>query len=373
MIEIKKVNLKSKKELKKFIKFDWEIYKGDENWVPPLIIDMLSKFNEKKNPLFKHSIIQPFLAYKDNKISGKIVATINKNYNEFQNEKVVFFGFFETINDYEVAEALFNAVAEFGKENGMEKIMGPASFTTNDVVGMLIDNFDEPPVIMMPYNKPYYNDFVTKYGMQKAKDLLAYKLQAEGADLPDRVKRMVEIVQKRSKIVLRSLNVKKFKEEVEKIRIIYNDAWEKNWGFVPWTKEEFEHEAADLKQVVEPDLALIAEIDGEPVGFSLAVPDANVAIKYANGRLFPFGLFKILHYWKTIDHGRLLTLGVRKKYRKRGFESLFYYYSLLNGQKLGWKWGELSWILEDNEAMKHGIELMGGKVYKTYRVYEKNL
>ncbi len=371
MIEVKEV--KSKKDLKKFIKFEWQVYKGDKNWVPPLIIDMLSNFNPKKNPIFKHSKIQPYLAYKDGKIAGRIVATINNNYNEFQNEKVVFFGFFETFNDFEVAKALLDKVKEFGKENGMEKIMGPASFTTNDIVGMLIENFDEPPVIMMPYNPPYYNDLVNRYGLIKEMDLLAYKLDAQKVELPDRVKRMVEYLRKRSKVVLRKINIKKFDEEVEKIRIIYNDAWEKNWGFVPWTKEEFEHVAKDLKQVVIPDLALIAEIDGEPVGFSIAIPDANVAIKHANGRLFPFGLIKILYYFNKIDHGRLLTLGVRKKFRKRGIESLFYYESLMNGKKLGWKWGELSWILENNEPIKHGVELMGGKVYKRYRVYSKKI
>ncbi len=373
MIEVKRVNIDSKKELKKFIKFEWQIYKGDKNWVPPLIIDMLSKFNKKKNPLFKHSLVQPFLAYKDGKVAGRIVGTINKNYNEFQEEKVIFWGFFEVINDYDVAKALFDEVAKFGKENGMEKMMGPASFTTNDIVGMLTDNFGEPPVIMMPYNKPYYNEITSRYGFLKVKDLLAYKMQAEGVEIPDRVKRMFGILKERSNIVVRKMNLKKFHEEVEKIRIIYNDAWEKNWGFVPWTKEEFEYEAADLKQIVVPDLALIAEINGEPVGFSLAIPDANEAIKHANGRLFPFGLVKILYYFNKIKHGRLLTLGVRKKYRKKGYEALFYYESLVAGQKLGWQWAELSWILEDNEIMKRGIELMGGKVYKTYRVYEKKL
>ncbi len=373
MVEIKPVNINKKKELKKFIKFEWEVYKGDRNWVPPLIIDMLSKFNPKKNPIFKHSRIQPFLAYKDGKIAGRVVATVNENYNKFQNEKVVWFGFFELINDFEVAKALLDTVAEFGKTHNMKNMRGPASFTSNDIWGMLLDNFDEPPVIMMPYNKPYYNDLVVQYGMKKIKDLYAYKLEVAGVSLPERVLRMVDYLKQRSNIKFRKLNIKDFNNEVERLRIIYNDAWEKNFGFVPWTKEEFYHEAEDLKQIVVPELALIAEVNGEPAGFTLTIPDANQAIQKINGRLLPFGIFKLLYYFKKIDHARLLTLGVRKKFRKRGIEALFYAESLKVGQKLGYKWGELSWLLEDNEPMKNGIELMGGKVYKRYRVYDIGL
>lgn len=373
MVEVKPINLKSKKELKKYIKFEWEVYKNDKNWVPPLIIDMLSKFDSKKNPLFEHADIQPYIAYKDGKPAGRITAIIHHRHNQFHNEKVVFFGFFDVFDDFDIARALLDTVAEFGMQKGMTVMRGPASFSSNDMWGLLIENFDEPPIVMMPYNPPYYKDLLERYGLVKAKDLLAYKLVADEVQLPERVAKMVEYLKTRSDIVVRKINMKKFNEEVEKIRIIYNDAWEKNWGFIPMTEKEFEHLAKDLKTVVIPDLAFIAEVRGEPAGFSLTLPDANQALKHINGRLLPFGIFKLLYYFKKIDRGRLITLGVRKQFQKRGIEALFYYYSLEEGRRLGWKWAELSWVLEDNELMKRGIELMGGRAYKKYRIYEKNI
>jgi len=373
MIEIREVNLDSKKEIKKFIKFEWEVYKNDKNWVPPLIIDMLTRFNPKKNPFFEHSEVQPYLAYENCKIVGRIVAIVNHLHNQFHNEKVVFFGFFEVLNNFEIAKSLFDKVAEYGREKGMNIMRGPTSFSSNDMWGLLIENFDEPPVVMMPYNPPYYIQLIEKYGFKKAKDLLAYKLDAKSVKLPERVKNMVEYLEKREDIKIRSVNFKDFKNEVKILKEIYNYAWEKNWGFVPMTDKEFEHTAKDLKTISIPEMALVAEVKGEPVGLSVCIPDANFATKRANGRLFPFGLFKILYYFKKIKFGRLLILGVKKDFCKRGLEALFYAKTLEAGIKLGWEGAELSWILEDNELIKRGIELMGGKVYKKYRIYEKEI
>lgn len=373
MVEVKPVDINSKKELKRFIKFEWEVYRGDKNWVPPLIIDMMAKFNLKKNPFFEHSEVQPFIALKENKIAGRITAIINHNHNEFHNEKVVFFGFFEVLNDFEVAKALLDTVAEFGRKKGMNIMRGPASFSSNDTWGLLVENFDEPPVIMMPYNPPYYIELLEKYGLVKAKDLLAYKLDAETAKLPERVEKMVNYLEKREDIRIRSVNFKNLEEEIKILRDIYNDAWEKNWGFVPFTEKEFEHTAKELKTIALPEMTLVVEVKGEPVGLSVCIPDANYAIKFANGRLFPFGIFKILYHFKKIKFGRLLILGVKKDYRKRGIEALFYAKTLEAGKRLGWTGAELSWILEDNELIKRGIELMGGRVYKKYRIYEMNI
>ncbi len=369
MIEVKPV--KTKRELMKFIKLEWKIYKGDKNWVPPLIMDMKSKFNPKKNPLFHHADIQPFIAYRNGEPVGRIVGIIHHIHNEFHKEKTGFFGFFETINDYEVAKELFDTVKEWVKEKGMNTLRGPTSFSSNDMWGLLIDDHKSPPVLMMPYNPVYYKDLIERYGFKKAKDLYAYYLSAQEAEIPPRVERMVKLLEQRGNVKLRNVDLKKnFKKELKILREIYNDAWEYNWGFIPLTEEEFEHIGKDLKQIAMPELIFIAEVNGEPAGWSMTLPDINQALIKINGRLFPFGLFKLLYYAKKINQGRLLTLGVKKKFRKKGIEALFYYYSMKKGKELGWKGAELSWVLEDNELIKHGIELMGGKHYKTYRIYE---
>lgn len=373
MVEIKPFDLSSKKVLKKFIMFEWEIYKGNKNWVPPLIMDMKTMFNPKKNPFHHHSQVQPFLAFKNNKIVGRIVAILNNNHNKAWNEKTGFFGFFEVINNFEAAKALLDKACQWVKDKGMDTLRGPANFSSNDPWGLLIDNYDMPPMVLMTYNPPYYKDLLEQYGFKKLKDLYAYKMSAQGTIMPERVQKITERVLNRKDIVIRSVNMKKFKEEVRMIKSIYNGAWEKNWGFVPATDEEFDHLAADLKAIVQPKLVLIAEVNGEPAGFSLCVPNANEALIKINGRLFPFGIFKLLYYAKKIKTVRFVILGVLDKFRKKGIEGAFYYKSLKTGQELGIEWGELSWILEDNVLMNRGIEFMGAKVYKTYRIYDYKL
>jgi len=372
MLKIESIDLKSKKEIKKFIMFEWEIYKNNKNWVPPLIIDRLTQFNPNKNPFFEHSEVVPFIAIRDNKIVGRIAVILNNNHNKFHNEKTAFFGFFECINDQEVANALFDKVKNWAKEKGMNILRGPANFSSNDNWGLLIDAFNLPPVIMMPYNPPYYKDLIENYGFKKVKDIVAYKLNAD-TPIPERVRRINEYVQSRKEIVIRNLNMKKFENEIKIIKKIYNGAWEKNWGFVPMTDKEFEHLAKDLKPVAEPKLTFIAEVNGEPAGFSLCLPNFNEALIKINGRLFPCGLFKLLYYAKKIKSGRLITLGVLEKFRKKGIEGVFYAKTLEAGRKLNYEWGELSWVLEDNMLMRRGIELMGAKVYKTYRLFDYNL
>ena len=221
MVEIKTIDITSKKQLKEFILFEWEIYKEDKNWVPPLIIDRLTQFNTQKNPFLHHSEIQPFIAYKDNKPAGRIVAILNNNHNKFHNERTGFFGFFESTNDFEVAKNLFNKAIEWHKEKGMDTLRGPANFSSNDCWGLLINAFDLPPQIMMPYNTSYYIDLIEQYGFKKVNDLYAYKLSTQNATIPDRVKRITKYIESRKEIVIRNINMKNFKEEVEKIRMIY--------------------------------------------------------------------------------------------------------------------------------------------------------
>jgi len=364
--------VQNKKDLMKFIKFPFKHYKNDTNWVPPLIIAQKDLLNRKKHPFFKHAEIEFFLAYRDKEIVGRIAAVVDDNHNEFHNEKTGFFGFFETINDFEVAEKLLTTAKKWVKDKGMKKFRGPANPSLNEDCGTLIDAFDSPPVIMMTYNPSYYPELIEKFGLKKAMDLYAYYLDGQAKKMPEKLIRVTEAIRKRKRITIRPMNIKDFANEAKKVWYIYNNAWSKNWGFVPMTEEEFDHLAKDLKQAVVPEVALMAEIDGEPVGFSLALPDLNQALIHTNGRLLPFGLPKILYYSRKIDTLRIIIMGVIHKYQKLGIDALFYIDTWKNGAKKGYTKGEMSWILENNKMMNRAATMLGGEIYKTYRLYEMN-
>jgi len=358
-------------DLARFIKIPFDLYRDDPNWVPPLISERKEFFDRKKNPFFRAAKTRLFLARRHGQYVGRIATCVNFNHNEYHHEEVGFFGFFDVINDYEVADVLFKVAMITIKGEGMKRMIGPASFSTNHEVGMLVDGYDLPPAVMMPYNKPYYNDLVEKFGLKKVKDLLAYHIDQE-AEIDPRLVSVANRIKSREGIVLRSLNMKEFDAEVERINDIYNRAWSKNWGFVPMSRDEFRHMAKDMKQIVDPDLVFIAEVDTEPVGFILSLPDINQALKYTNGRLFPAGLVKLLWHTKVknkIDSLRIITLGIVHEYQKRGLDSLLCLEIFNVGQEKGYTRAEMGWILEDNVMMIKAIEHMGGKPSKRYRMY----
>jgi GNAT superfamily N-acetyltransferase len=272
-----------------------------------------------------------------------------------------------------VANALLDRAADWVKGRGLDRLRGPTNFSTNEDCGLLVENFDDPPMVMMPYNPPYYESLLTGWGLAKVKDLLAHKGTEEVFDrkrfetLYRRVKRA------EPRVAVRGLRMDRFSEEVDLVRDLYNSAWEKNWGFVPMTDAEVDHMAKQLKPIVDPDLALIGEHDGEPVGFALALPDVNQAIRHVNGRLFPFGIFKLFWYIRRINGIRIITLGLKPEYRKSGLATLLYFEIFKRGTGKGHSWGESSWVLEDNQAMLSGLEKMRFWRYKTYRLYEKAL
>jgi hypothetical protein len=367
--------VKNKKDLLDFIKIPWKIYKDDKNWVPPLISERKDFFNPKVNPFYKHAEVILFLAEKEREIVGRIAGLINFRHIETHQEKAGFFGFFESIQDFDVAKKLLDKVKDWLKSKGMELMRGPMNFSVNDELGFLLEGFDSPPVFMMTYNPEYYLDFMERYGMVKAKDLHAYYMEKSILP-PERFKRIAELVRKKKNIVVRKLNLNDFEGEIEKIKTIYNLAWSKNWGAIPMTDEEFEHLAKDFKKIVDPDLVFIAEVEGEPAGFSMALPDINQLLIRLNGRLFPFGIFKLLWFTKfhrVINGLRLLTMGVIHKYQKRGIDTLFYIDTYMNGVKKGYKWAEMSWNLEDNFLINHALETFGAKLYKKYRIYEMKI
>jgi len=361
------------RDRREFMLLPWKIYHGDWNWVPPLIMDLKKLFDKRKHPFFLHSEADFFLARRDGECVGRIAAILNNNHNKFHNERGAFFGFFETINEPAVATALLEKAADWARAQGMTTLRGPTNYSTNDTCGLLVDGFDSPPVILMAYNPRYYVDLIEKAGFSKAMDLYAWWMtKAHGIN--PKILRIGEKVLKEENIQLRTMKVKDFWGEVEIIKKVYNDAWSANWGFVPMTDAEFVFLAEDLKPVVDPRLVLVVEKDGAPVGFSLSLPDYNVALKKINGRLLPFGLLKLLYYKRSIKHIRVLTLGViRKLQTNSGIGAALYMETFRRAVAAGFNAGEFSWTLENNMLINRGMKLLGAEVYKRYRIYERAL
>ena len=359
-----------------FIRLPSSIYKGDPNFVPHLEMERRDFMDPRKHPFFEFGEVEFFLARRAGTVVGRIAAVSNPRYNEFQETNVGFFGLFECVNDASVARALFEKAAEWLRAKGFTSMLGPMSYSTNGEVGLLIEGFTTPPAIMTTYNPPWYAALLEANGFTKAKDLFAWELSSSTPP-PEKVARIAEKIRQREGVTVRPVNLKQFDSEVARVKAMYNSAWEKNWGFVPMTEHEFDHLAKDLKQMVRPELALVAEVKGQPVGFALTIPDANEAIKAANGRLttfgLPIGLAKLLLASRRIRRLRLILLGTVEGYRRRGLDAILYLDTLNKARELGYEGGEISWTLEDNHLVNRAIESMGGKQSKRYRVYEKPL
>lgn len=365
--------VRSVEEREAFIRLPWRIYEGDPCWVPPLLLDVRTMLDPDAHPFHRHSRVELYLALRDGVPVGRIAAVHNRRHVEHHGEPVGFFGFFETEQDPATAGALLEAAGGWLRDRGLQVMRGPASFSTNEEAGMLVEGFDRAPTIMMPYNPPYYPELLEELGFRPAKNLVSY--WKEENDPPDYLLRAEKVVRRRyPELTVRSLRMDDFREEVRRIRAVYNEAWGENWGFVPMTEEEFRHLAKDLKPVVEPELVLVVEDgDGRPVGFALALPDLNQAIRNANGRLLPLGLLKILWHKRKISTLRVLTLGLVDGYRGKGIDALLYLEIFRRGAELGIESGEFGWILEDNAAMRRPMERIGARVSKRYRFYDREL
>ena len=358
--------------LERFIGFPYAHYRGDPLWVPQLRMDMRTLLSPKKNPFFQHAQAQYFLALDGGgRIVGRIAGITNAAHNAEHHDKIGFYGFFESVNDPDVARALFDAAGSWVKAKGMDTLRGPMSPSINDECGLLVEGFDTPPTLMMPHNPRYYVQLTEGAGFRKAMDLLCY--QPARPAPPERVARAADVLAKRKGITLRPFNMKRFKEEVELIKKLYNDAWEKNWGFVPMTDAEIDHLAKQLKPVVVPDLIVFAETAGQTVGFAVALPDMNVALKHnPSGRLFP-GLISILWAARKINRARILLLGTIPEYRGSGIDAMLYHWIWTKANAHGIFWGEGGWVLDNNPAMKNGMIRLGFEAYKTYRVFDRPL
>lgn len=368
---VKVCEVKGKGLLRKFLRLPWRIYKGDRNWVPPLLAS-LKPFFTGKHPFLRHGRIKPYVVLRDGEVVGRVAAIINPRHNRIHNDKTGFFGFFECLNDEKLARALFEQLEDDLKKSGCDSVIGPVNPTTNDECALLIEGFDSPPTIMMPYNPPYYATLLEACGYEKAKDVVSYIIHRTDR-MPEKVFRVAETVRRRAGITIRPVNMRHLKEELFKIKVIYNEAWERNWGFVPMTDDEIDWMSAELKHIVEPSLVLLAEYEGEPAGFSLTVPDINeVQIRNRGGGMLGFAL-RFLLYRRRIKRVRIMAMGVRKQFRIRGIDALFYVETFRRGVELGYTEGEMGWVLEDNKIMRQTIESVGGKLFKRYRFFVKPL
>jgi hypothetical protein len=367
-ITVKKVSTKSK--LNQFIKFPWKIYKEDKHWVPPLLMEQKTLLNKQKNPFFKAAEADYFLAYRNSEIVGRIAAVKNDLHLKYHNDESGQFGFFECINDQQVANALFDTAKSWMKEKGIKFMKGPANPSSNDIYGMLIEGFDDSPRLLMPYNPEYYIKLCENYGMKKGKDMYAWKIVNEKLMASEKLKRGQELVRKRYNLEISQLDMKNFQKDLEKFKYVYNKAWAPNWGFVPMTEEQIDAMAKDMKPLAEPSLVLFGEIEGKLVGAALVMLDYNFIFKQMNGRLLPFNFIKLFTQKKKIKWARILTLGIIPEFQKRGLDAVFYWEIVNRAANIGIRLGEASWVLEDNDMMNRGLELMNGERYKRYRIWE---
>jgi len=359
------------KALKQFIELPYRLYRNTPNWVPPLRIAVKELLDKEKHPFYKDADAEFFVAQKDGQIVGRVAAILDKAHNRFHEENAGFFGFFECINDQAVADALLQQARRWVSDRGAKFLRGPVNPSTNYECGLLVDGFDSDPMVMMTYNPEYYPQLLEKAGLRKSKDLLAWLSNANVIDLK-KIGRVADKVLQSNGVKVRPIDMKNFDADVEKVWDVYNSAWEKNWGFIPMSKEEFKLQGKEMKQILKPELVLIGEVEGRVVGFALALPDINQALKPAQGKLLPTGLLKILYYQRLVKSVRVLALGVVQEYRSSGLAAGFYATLVRNARKLGYGDCEMSWTLEDNVLMNRSLEVMGAKRYKTYRIYDWN-
>jgi len=372
-VEISEVT--SRRERDAFIKFQWEIYGNDSVWVPPLIIERKKFLDRKRHPFYRHGDAALFLARKNGKIAGRIMASDDPNYNSLHETNVGCFGLFECFDDREVAAALFDAAGKWLGEKGRTEMMGPIDYSTNYVCGLLIDGFQFPPTILTAHNPPYYSELIENCGFRKAKDWYAWWF-ADPSKAAAHLRRLATRLKTRWPVTIRPADLKNLREESGRLRQIFNQAWEKNWGFVPFTEAEIEFMTEELKPLIVPEFAWIAEIGNEPVGFTLCLPDINVVLRDLNGRLtrfgLPTGLIKLLSYKNRVRQGRLIALGVVQKHRRAGIAEMLVLRVMEETMIKRGITGELSMTLEDNYMINRFLEAISAHRYKTYRIYSRS-
>jgi hypothetical protein len=370
--------VRTRRELKRFVKVPFRLHRESEQWVPPLVFERMQFLDRKKNPWFEHGEAEYFLAERDGEPVGRITVQVDSRWDEYQGGKDAMFGFFEAAEDPEVVRALFDAAGEWALARGRERLLGPMDFTTNDEIGILIEGFERQPMILEPWHPPYYQRLIEAEGFGKAMDVLMWELRMgelkEGEKFDPSIHAAAEKALHDEGITIRNMRKRDMAAEVRRFMDVYNEAWGDNWGFVPITDAEVEFQAKNLKQVIDEEWTFMAEKDGEVIGAALTLPDINQVMAGLNGRLLPFGWAKFLSGRRKIDRLRVFALGVKHDYRHTGVAAGLYLEHIKMAalpDKI--KWGEMGWILETNKPMNRAMEGMGGKVVKKYRLYERSL
>jgi hypothetical protein len=370
--------VRTRRELKRFVKVPFRLHRESEQWVPPLVFERMQFLDRRKNPWFEHGEAEFFLAERDGKAVGRISAHLDRRWDEFQGGKDAMFGFFEGAEDPEVVRALFEAATGWAVARGRERLLGPMDFTTNDEIGILIEGFERRPMILEPWHPPYYQRLIEAEGFGKAMDVLMWELRMgelkEGERFDPSIHEAAEKALRDEGITIRNMRKRDMAGEVRRFMDVYNEAWGDNWGFVPITDAEVEFQAKNLKQVLDEEWTFMAEKDGEVVGAALTLPDINQVMAGLNGRLLPFGWAKFLLDKRKIDRLRVFALGVKHDYRHTGVAAgLYLEHVKMAAQPDKIHWGEMGWILETNKPMNRAMEGMGGKIVKKYRLYERSL
>jgi len=368
------VPIKTRRELKRFVKVPFGLHRERPQWVPPLIFERMEFLDKSKNPYFEHAEAEYFVAERDGEPVGRISAQVDRRWDEYQGGSDGMFGFFEAAEDPEVASALLDAASGWVRERGRQRILGPMDFTTNDELGILIEGYEIPPMILQPWHPPYYRALIEAQGFTKVIDLLMWHLRLgelkEGNEFHPLIHAAAEKARTEHGVTLRNMRKREMEAEVRRFMDVYNEAWGDNWGFVPITDAEVRFQAKNLKQILDEDWAFMAEKDGEVVGAALCLPDVNQVLARMNGRRLPFGWLRFLLGRRRIDRIRVLALGVKHAYQHTGVAAGLYLKHLEAASPEGVPAGEMGWILETNEAMNRAMEGMGGKVVKRYRIYE---
>jgi hypothetical protein len=364
--------VKTSTEKNQFIRLPWKIYGDSPMWVPPLISERKRFLDPAVNPFFKDSKVDLFLVVSnDDIVVGRFALIENYIYNKNPSKQIGFFGMFEVINDKQVSDFLFSEAEKWCRKKNFKKLIGPVNFSINHDCGLLVDGFDTPPVIGIPYNFSYYLDLIESFGFRKYKDLVSLKMELPS--MPEYLELAMSRIKKRRRFIIRSFCFNKFDEEINSMWKIYNESWKDNWGFIPMSKKEFKYSANEMRAFFHPEYCFIAEVNGETVGFSLTMPDINPILKKMNGRVFPFGWANFLWNKNKLELYRVVALGVNEKYRRLGIDAALYYETYKKFLEKKIKWCDMSWVLEDNQNMLSPIYRLGGAIYKRHRIYERNI
>lgn len=369
-ISLKAVN--SKKEIDEFLQFPIDLYKNEKHYIPQLFIEDRKLFNKAKEPFYKKGSVESFIAYRNGKAVGRISCILNNEHNKLHNEKTGFFGFFDSINDIEVAQALLDQAKKYALDNGMNTLRGPQNFSVSHTLGCLTKGFDLDPSLLTPYNFSYYNDLLTSYGFEKSMDLYSYRFgKAQG--IPEKLSRVAIAMQERGKFDIRIITKKDISKVVKEIQDIYNDAWKENWSFLPLSDEDIAGLADELAPILEPNISYMVYDEGVAVGCMITLPNINEVLKNGNGKIMSSSFLRLLTVilgFKKVKSIRTVIMGVKESHRKKGIEAIMIHKTIVEAQKLGYEEADLSWILENNVMMNRQLEKMDADRYKEHRIYD---